>query len=89
MRMTITHSRLTAQGQISVPAEVQKKLGVGPGSMLEWDEWNNEVVVRRAGKHSSTDIHSAVFPAGPPPVKTAAQLKKGIRDLMRKRHARK
>ena len=86
--MTIAHSRLTSQGQISVPAGVRKKLGVGPGSVLEWDERNNEVIVRRAGKFSSTDIHVAVFPAGPPPVKTAAQLKDGIRELMRKRHAR-
>ena len=87
--MTIAHSRLTSQGQISVPAGVRKKLGVGPGSVLEWDERNNEVIVRRAGKFSSTDIHVAVFPADPSPVKTAAQLKDGIRDLMCKRHARR
>ena len=86
--MAIAHSRLTTQGQISVPAEVRKKLGLGPGSVLEWDERNNDVIVRRAGKFSSTDIPVAVFPAGPPPVKTAAQLKDGIRELMRKRHAR-
>lgn len=87
--MTIAHSRLTSQGQISVPAGVRKKLGVGPGSVLEWDGRNNEIIVRRAGKFSSTDIHVAVFPADPPPVKTALQLKDGIRDLMRKRHARR
>ena len=33
-----------------MPAEVRKKLGVGPGSVLEWDEQNDEVVVRRAGR---------------------------------------
>jgi AbrB family looped-hinge helix DNA binding protein len=33
--MAIAHSRLTAQGQISVPAPVRRKLGVGPGSTLE------------------------------------------------------
>ena len=36
--MAIAHSKLTAQGQISVPAKVRRKLGVGPGSVLEWDE---------------------------------------------------
>jgi AbrB family looped-hinge helix DNA binding protein len=28
-------TRLTAQGQITVPAAVRRKLGVGPGSTLE------------------------------------------------------
>jgi AbrB family looped-hinge helix DNA binding protein len=86
--MAIAHSKLTAQGQISVPAQVRKKLGVGPGAVLEWDERNNEVVVRRAGRYSSAEIHAALFHAGAPPVRTAEQLTEGIRELMRKRHAR-
>ncbi|HXK28355.1 MAG TPA: AbrB/MazE/SpoVT family DNA-binding domain-containing protein, partial [Candidatus Binatia bacterium] len=44
--MPLAHSKLTAQGQISVPAEIRKKLGVGPGSVLEWDEKDDEVIVR-------------------------------------------
>ena len=28
--MAMAHSKVTAQGQISVPAEIRKKLGVGP-----------------------------------------------------------
>ena len=41
--MAIAQSKLTAQGQISVPAEIRKKLGLGPGSVLEWDERSGEV----------------------------------------------
>ncbi|MBV8308177.1 MAG: AbrB/MazE/SpoVT family DNA-binding domain-containing protein, partial [Gammaproteobacteria bacterium] len=48
--MALAQSRLTAQGQISVPAEVRKKLGIGPGSVLEWDEQGEQIVVRRAGR---------------------------------------
>jgi antitoxin PrlF len=44
--MAIARSKVTAQGQISVPAEVRRKLGVGPGSVLEWDEQGAEIVVR-------------------------------------------
>jgi AbrB family looped-hinge helix DNA binding protein len=44
--MTIAKSKLTAQGQISVPAEIRQRLGVGPGSVLEWDEQDDQVVVR-------------------------------------------
>ena len=43
--MRIAQSRVTAQGQISVPAEVRRRLGVGPGSILEWDV----EVARKAG----------------------------------------
>jgi antitoxin PrlF len=81
-------SRITAQGQISVPAEIRKKLGVGPGSLLEWSEQGEEVVVRRAGRSSFEDIHAAVFPDGAPERKSLPELKEGIRNRMRKRHAR-
>ena len=85
--MAIAHSKVTAQGQISVPAEVRRKLGVGPGSVLEWDEQGSEVVVRRAGRHSSKDIYLALFPAKTPK-KDLPDVKDGVRKYIRKRHAR-
>jgi AbrB family looped-hinge helix DNA binding protein len=85
--MTIAHSKLTAQGQISVPSEVRKKLGVGPGSILEWEERDGDIVVRRAGRFSSEDIHRALFPEGPPKPKTLKELKEGVREHMRRKHA--
>ncbi len=84
--MPIAQSKITAQGQISVPAEVRKKLGVGPGSILEWDESNDQVVVRRAGRHTSKDIHDALFGDRKP--KTPTSVKEGIRKHMREKHAR-
>jgi AbrB family looped-hinge helix DNA binding protein len=85
--MTIAHSKLTAQGQISVPSEVRKKLGVGPGSVLEWEEKDGDVIVRRAGRYSSEDIHRALFPKGPPKPISPKQIKESIREYMRKKHA--
>jgi antitoxin PrlF len=87
--MPLAHSRLTAQGQISVPAEVRRKLGVGPGSVLEWNEEGQSIVVRRAGRYSSQDVHQALFPAGPPRPRSLADLKTGIRRFVRERHARR
>lgn len=87
--MAIAQSRVTAQGQISVPSEVRKKLGLGPGSVLEWEERDEEIVVRRAGRYSSADIHAAIFAGCAPATRTAAELKDGIRRQMRKRHARR
>jgi antitoxin PrlF len=86
--MAIAHSKLTAQGQISVPAEVRRKLGIGPGSVLEWHEEGEKVVVRRAGRFSSEDVHRALFPNGPPQARTIADMKAGVRRHIRKRHAR-
>ncbi len=86
MFMPIAHSRLTAQGQISVPAEVRKKLGVGPGSVLEWDEKGDQVIVRRAGQHSSADLHAALFPRGRSKAKRSGEVKEGIRKYIRRRH---
>jgi antitoxin PrlF len=84
--MPIAKSKVTAQGQISVPAEVRKKLGVGPGSTLEWYDEHGNVVVRRAGSFSSSEIHQALFPKGPKN-KGPADVKAGIRKYIRQRHA--
>ena len=64
-RMAIAQSRLTAQGQISVPAAVRRKLGVGPGSTLEWSEEGETIVVRRVGRFTSADLHDALFSSPP------------------------
>ena len=87
--MPLAQSKLTAQGQTSVPAEVRRKLGIGPGSVLEWDEQGETIVVRRAGRHTSEDVHRAVFPQGPPTPRTLDQLKAGLRRHLRRRHARR
>ena len=86
--MAPVHSRLTSQGQVSVPAPVRRKLGVGPGSVLEWHDEGDRIVVRRAGRFSSEDIHRRLFPAPPKP-KSLAQLKAGIARDVKKRRARR
>lgn len=86
--MAFAHSKLTAQGQISVPAEVRRKLGVGPGSMLEWESDGGQIVVRRAGRFSSEDIHRALF-AKVPEKRSLRELKEGLRRHARARRARR
>jgi antitoxin PrlF len=85
----IAESRVTAQGQISIPAEVRRRLGVGPGSVIEWDDEGGQIVVRRAGRYSSAEVHEEVFPYGAPARKSAEELKAGIRAHVKKRHARR
>jgi len=87
--MPLAHSKLTAQGQISVPADVRKRLGIGPGSILEWEEKNDEVIVRRVGRHTSEEVHAALFPDGSPKRKMpTGSVKQGITQHIRRKHAR-
>jgi AbrB family looped-hinge helix DNA binding protein len=87
--MALAQSKVTAQGQISVPVEVRKKLGIGPGSVLEWEEEGDTVVVRKAGRYTSEDIHRAIFPQQAPASKKVEEFDAGMRRYMKKKHARR
>ena len=92
LSMVLAQSKVTAQGQISVPAEVRRRLGLGPGSVLEWDvedEQSDHLIVRRAAKYTTEDLHQAAFPDGPPPHKTLAELKEGIEDYVKERYGKR
>ncbi len=85
--MVIARSKVTAQGQISIPADIRQKLGISPGSVLEWDEEGDKIVVRRSAQFSTEEIHRALFPHQPPLPHTLEELKEGIRRRVRDRHA--
>ena len=70
-----------------MPSAVRKKLNVGPGSLLEWEERDDHVILRRAGWHTSEEIHAALFGSETPEPKSDKDLKEGIRKHIRKRHA--
>jgi AbrB family looped-hinge helix DNA binding protein len=86
--MAIAQSKVTAQGQISVPADVRRKLGIGPGSVLEWEEEGDKIIVRRAGRVTSEDIHRTLFGKRIPKTRSIGEFKEGIRRYARKRYAR-
>jgi AbrB family looped-hinge helix DNA binding protein len=86
--VAIAHSRLTAQGQISVPAAVRRKLGIGPGSTLGWHEEGEKIVVRRLGRFTSADVHAALF-SSPPRRRSLGELKTGLKSYVKRRHARR
>jgi AbrB family looped-hinge helix DNA binding protein len=85
--MSLPQSKVTTQGQISVPAEIRRKLGIGPGSVLEWEQDGEKVIVRRAGRYTSEDIHQALF-SKPPKRRTLSELKEAVGVHLRKKHAR-
>jgi AbrB family looped-hinge helix DNA binding protein len=87
--MAIAQSKLTSQGQISVPAEVRRKLGLVPGSVLEWDEEDGTVVVRRVGQFSSEDIHAALFSTESPKPRSLDELRESIGHHLKAKHGRR
>ena len=87
--MKLAQSKLTSQGQVSVPVEVRRRLGLAPGSVIEWDSEGDVVVVRRAHRYSCDDIHATLFPEGPPEPRTLQDLKEGLRADIVRRHARR
>ena len=82
--MESIESKITSQGQVSVPARIRRKLGLTPGSTVEWCERGDEVVVRRASKYSSLE---AAF-STPPARRSVEDMDEGIRSHLRRTHAR-
>lgn len=88
--MQRTESKLTSQGQVSVPAAVRNFLHLIPGSVLVWTQEGDRIVVERARRHSTAEVHQVLFSEGAPgtsPAKTLAELKQGVRQHMQRRHA--
>lgn len=88
--MLQVQSKLTSQGQVSVPSAIRQLLNLTPGAVLEWSEENGHVTVSRAVRHSTSEVHAALFGDAAPTgakAKTPADLKQGIRQHMRQRHA--
>ena len=89
--MEKTQTKITSQGQVSVPAAVRRFLHLTPGSVLEWRQEGDRIVVERVRRHTTTEVHEALFAGAPPagaPAKTLAELKQGVREHLRRRHAR-
>jgi AbrB family looped-hinge helix DNA binding protein len=84
--MSLAKSRLTSQGRISVPAEIRRKLGLGPGSVLEWEQVGEQMVIRRVGTYTSEDVHQALF-SSRPAERSLDALKQGRARDIRKRHS--
>ena len=82
-------TRITSQGQVSVPAAIRRKLGVAPGSTLQWIERGDEVVVKKRASVTFEDIHKELFPNGPPKPISLKQMKEAIGQYTREKHARR
>ena len=88
-------TKLTSQGQVSVPAVIRKHLGLKPGSALHWQEQDGRIFVERATLYDTLAAHQALFGdddvragSGGAKPKTLKELKAGVAQAMKARHAR-
>jgi AbrB family looped-hinge helix DNA binding protein len=87
--MVLAQSKVTAQGQISVPAAIRRRLNIQPGSTLEWEAGpDSTVILRRSGRYSNEDLHRALVGRRPAPKRSIKDMDEGIRDYIKKRYAR-
>lgn len=74
-----------------IRAAVRNPLNLTPGSVLVWKEEGGRISVERAVRHSTAKVHQALFDdpiaAAPAAAKTPEELKQGIRQQMKLRHA--
>ncbi len=71
-----------------MPAKVRQKLGVGPGSILLWNEEQGRIAVSRGGDYSAKDITAALFLQGSPRRRSLEELKDGVREYAQLKHER-
>jgi bifunctional DNA-binding transcriptional regulator/antitoxin component of YhaV-PrlF toxin-antitoxin module len=84
--VSIAQSRITAQGQVSIPVGVMKQFGLAPGQVITWDDIDGQLVVQKAGQYSLEDVQRALkLPKGLH--KTDKEIREGIKARMRAKHA--
>ena len=87
--MSTKQSKLTSQGQVSVPASVRQFLSLSPGATMLWMQEGERMWVGRAVTHTTTDVHQALFGNSAPKQTTDTQdTNQAIRSFIQKKHAR-
>ncbi len=87
--MSTKQSKLTSQGQVSVPASVRQFLSLSPGATMLWVQEGERMWVQRAVTHTTSDAHQALFGNSVPKQTTDTQdTKQAIRSFIQKKHAR-
>ncbi len=85
--MLVAKSKVTRQGQISVPAEVRRDLGLHTGSELVWDRQENGDYLIRPKRITLADVHELL---GPPKVRlTERELREARQAFLASRTRRK
>ena len=84
--MALAQSKITAQGQVSIPVSVMRQFGLAPGEVISWEAREGQLVIEKASLYSLVDVQSAVqLPKGLH--KSEDEIREGIKVRMRTKHA--
>ena len=84
--MSLAQSKITAQGQVSIPVSVMRQFGLAPGEVITWDTLDGHLVIERAGQYSLADVQKALrLPKGV--VKTDEEIRAGLMARAKAKHA--
>ncbi len=76
--MVVATSKVTSQGQISIPAAVRRRLGIRPGAHLVWEQNKQGEMVVRPKRYTLDDLHKII---GKPSVRLSpAELQEARRE---------
>ena len=84
--MSLAQSRITAQGQVSIPVSVMRQFGLAPGEVISWDTLEGHLIIEKAGQYSLADVQSVLnLPEGLH--KSDLEVREGIKARVRAKHA--
>jgi len=82
----MAQSKITAQGQVSIPVAVMRKFGLAPGETINWETLDGRLVIEKTGRFSLDDVRKALQ-LSDAPAKTDAEIRAGIKARTRAKHA--
>ena len=84
--MSLAQSRITSQGQISIPVSIMRQFGLAPGSVVTWNTLEGHLVLEKTGQYAIEDIRAALqLPKGVH--KTDEAIREGLKARVRSKHA--
>jgi len=84
--VSLAQSRITSQGQISIPVSIMRQFGLAPGSVVTWDVLEGRLVLDKTGTYSLEEIRAALkLPKGLH--KSDEEIRAGLQARTRAKHA--
>lgn len=74
--MIVKVSKITSKGQLTLPADIRRDLGINIGDSVVFDKRNGDVILRKVQNESIVEI----LDQAPPLSKKATKAVKNLRD---------
>jgi bifunctional DNA-binding transcriptional regulator/antitoxin component of YhaV-PrlF toxin-antitoxin module len=83
--MSLAQSRITNQGQVSIPVSVLRQFGLAPGEVINWEIRDGILTIEKAGQYDLEDVKRCLkLPKGMH--RTDEEIREGIRLRVRSKH---